>query len=62
MQKFAPDVDFQIYESAAELAEIGAGVGFQPRTWFVVRELGLEHELLKIAGNGERSSMSTSNS
>ena len=56
LQKFAPDVEFHIYESAAELAEIGAGVGFQPRTWFVIRELGLDQELQKIAGNGERPS------
>ncbi|KAH9894088.1 FAD/NAD-P-binding domain-containing protein [Cubamyces lactineus] len=54
LQKFAPDVNFQIYESAVELAEIGAGVGFQPRTWFVIRELELDQKLLKIAGNGER--------
>ncbi|KAI0329968.1 FAD/NAD-P-binding domain-containing protein [Cubamyces sp. BRFM 1775] len=57
LQKFAPDVEFHIYESAAELAEIGAGVGFQPRTWFVIRELGLDQELQKIAGNGERPNM-----
>ncbi|KAI0329969.1 FAD/NAD-P-binding domain-containing protein [Cubamyces sp. BRFM 1775] len=57
LQKFAPDVEFHIYESAAQLSEIGAGVNFQPRPWFVIRELGLDQELLKIAGNGERPNM-----
>ncbi|KAI0662874.1 FAD/NAD-P-binding domain-containing protein [Cubamyces menziesii] len=57
LQKFAPDVEFHIYESAAQLSEIGAGVNFQPRTWFIIRELGLDQELLQIAGNGERPNM-----
>ncbi|CDO74180.1 hypothetical protein BN946_scf185043.g232 [Trametes cinnabarina] len=57
LQKYAPDVDFQIYEAAAQLAEIGAGIGFQPRTWFVMRELGLESALLNISGNGQKSDL-----
>ncbi|KAI0676716.1 FAD/NAD-P-binding domain-containing protein [Trametes maxima] len=53
LQKYAPDVDFQLYEAAGELTTAGAGIGIQPRTWYVLRELGLEEALLKVAGNGE---------
>ncbi|KAI0643646.1 FAD/NAD-P-binding domain-containing protein [Trametes meyenii] len=54
LQKYAPDVDFQLYEAAGELTTAGAGISIQPRTWYVLRELGLEEALLKVAGNGER--------
>ncbi len=54
LEKYAPDVDYQIYEAAAELTTAGAGIGFQPRTLSVLRELGLEQAVLKIAGNGEK--------
>ncbi|KAH9853973.1 FAD/NAD-P-binding domain-containing protein [Lenzites betulinus] len=50
LEKYAPDVDYQIYEAAAELTTAGAGIGLQPRTLFVLRELGLEEALLKISG------------
>ncbi|PIL34307.1 hypothetical protein GSI_03082 [Ganoderma sinense ZZ0214-1] len=53
MQKHAPDtVEVDIYESAHELAEIGAGVAMWPRIWEIVRYLGLEDELLEISGAG----------
>ncbi|KAF8075333.1 hypothetical protein FPV67DRAFT_1728536 [Lyophyllum atratum] len=42
-----PDIDVEVYESAAELAEVGAGIGVFPRAWEVIRRLGLEEELLK---------------
>ena len=54
LQKFAPDVDFEIYEGATELAEIGAGIGIAPRTWAMVQALGIEDALLNIAGDGDR--------
>ncbi|KAM5532659.1 hypothetical protein V8D89_013703 [Ganoderma adspersum] len=54
LQRFAPDVDFEIYEGAAELAEIGAGIGLAPRTWAMVQALGIEDTLLKISGDGDR--------
>lgn len=38
-----------LYESAHEFAEIGAGVGIWPRGWAVVRELGIESDLKTIA-------------
>ncbi|KAI0676717.1 FAD/NAD-P-binding domain-containing protein [Trametes maxima] len=53
LQKHAPDVDFHLYEAASELTTAGAGIGIQPRTWFVLKELGLEQALLKFAGNGD---------
>ena len=56
LQRFAPDVDFEIYEGAAELAEIGAGIGLAPRTWAMVQALGIEDALLKISGDGGRPS------
>ncbi|TBU45377.1 FAD/NAD(P)-binding domain-containing protein [Dichomitus squalens] len=50
LKKYAPDVDYDIYESAAELTEVGAGVGMSPRIWTIMQELGLEDELLTITG------------
>ena len=53
MQKHAQDtVEVDIYESARELTEIGAGVAMWPRIWEIVRYLGLEDELLEISGAG----------
>ena len=53
MQKHAQDtVEVDIYESAHELTEIGAGVAMWPRIWEIVRYLGLEDELLEISGAG----------
>ncbi|KAI0772517.1 FAD/NAD-P-binding domain-containing protein [Trametes elegans] len=57
LERYAPDVDFTVYEAAAELSTVGAGVGMQPRTWFTLRELGLEDALLKIAGDGKQSKL-----
>ncbi len=50
LKKYASDVHFDIYESAAELSEVGAGIGMSPRIWTIVRELGLEDDLLTITG------------
>ncbi|KAI0637654.1 FAD/NAD-P-binding domain-containing protein [Trametes polyzona] len=58
LEKYAPDVDYQIYEAAAELTTAGAGIGIQHRTMFVLRELGLEPALLKISGNGQNERLS----
>lgn len=57
LQKLAPDVSFAVYEGAARLSEIGAGIGIQPRSWAVMQAFGLEEPLLKVAGDGKRSSM-----
>ena len=59
-KKYAPDVHFDIYESAAELTEVGAGIGMTPRIWSLIKELGLEEELLAIQGTQGRDGMSPS--
>lgn len=51
LQKDAPDVVVNIYESTAELVEVGAGIGFWPRMWEMLTYLGLEDDLLKISGS-----------
>ncbi|KAI0352748.1 FAD/NAD-P-binding domain-containing protein [Trametes cingulata] len=55
LEKYAPDVDFEIYEAAAELKQAGVGIGLLPRSMFVLKELGLEAAALAVAGNGEKS-------
>ena len=51
LKRFAPDVRFAIYEGAARLDAIGAGIGMQPRSWSIMRAIGLTDALLKIAGD-----------
>ncbi|KAI0764161.1 FAD/NAD-P-binding domain-containing protein [Trametes elegans] len=57
LEKNTPDVAVDIYESTAELSEIGAGIGFWPRMWEILAELGLEDELLEIAGTRDRTAL-----
>ncbi|TBU27684.1 FAD/NAD(P)-binding domain-containing protein [Dichomitus squalens] len=52
LQKFAPDVEFAIYDAVSELSEIGAGIGLAPRAWAIIQAIGLEEALLKVAGDG----------
>ncbi|KAI0722030.1 FAD/NAD(P)-binding domain-containing protein [Cerioporus squamosus] len=54
LERYAPDVEFEIYEAASELSEIGAGIALQARPWTMMQATGLDKELLKIAGDGER--------
>ncbi|KAM5540130.1 hypothetical protein V8D89_006270 [Ganoderma adspersum] len=54
LKKYAPGVDFDIYESASELTEVGAGIGMTPRIWWIMKDLGLEDELLTITGTKDR--------
>ncbi|KAF8624142.1 hypothetical protein AX17_007205 [Amanita inopinata Kibby_2008] len=42
-----PDIEIEVFEGAAQLAEIGAGIGFFPRPWKILQKLGLEKELLQ---------------
>ncbi|KDQ26320.1 hypothetical protein PLEOSDRAFT_1077335 [Pleurotus ostreatus PC15] len=44
-----PDMETTVYESSANLTEVGAGIGLWPRPWKVIRQLGLEQDLLKVA-------------
>ncbi|KAI0643647.1 FAD/NAD-P-binding domain-containing protein [Trametes meyenii] len=57
LRKYAPDIDFHLYEATGELATAGAGIAAQPRTWFVLKDLGLEDALLRVAGNGDTPSL-----
>ncbi|KAG5638592.1 hypothetical protein H0H81_011678 [Sphagnurus paluster] len=42
-----PDIDVEVYECAAELAEVGAGICVYPRPWEILRRLGVTDDLLK---------------
>ncbi|KAH9951129.1 salicylate hydroxylase [Amylocystis lapponica] len=44
-----PDIHVDIYEAASQFAEIGAGIGMWPRTWKIMKNLGLDRELAKVA-------------
>ncbi len=57
LKKYAPDVRFDIYESASELSEVGAGIAMTTRIWSIIKELGLEDDLLTIQGTQERDGM-----
>ncbi|KAH9939779.1 FAD/NAD-P-binding domain-containing protein [Epithele typhae] len=50
LQREAPDLQVDIYESASELTELGVGIGLWPRSWEIIRELSLEDELRRISG------------
>ena len=50
LQRSSQDVDFTIYESAAELSEVGAGLGMFPRILEVFKYLGLYEELVTLTG------------
>ncbi|KAI1789077.1 hypothetical protein LXA43DRAFT_594825 [Ganoderma leucocontextum] len=50
LKKYAPDLDFDIYESATELTELGAGISMSPRTWSIIKMLGLGDELITTTG------------
>ncbi len=50
LKKYASDVRFDIYESATELTALGAGISMLPRTWSIMKELGLEDKTLAITG------------
>jgi len=34
-----------LYEAAVKLGEVGAGIGFSPQTWDVLKEFGLAEDL-----------------
>ncbi|KAJ3801024.1 hypothetical protein GGU11DRAFT_741946 [Lentinula aff. detonsa] len=43
------DIDVDVYESASSFSEVGVGIGIWPRVWQILKELGLEDALLKVA-------------
>ena len=62
LKKYAPDVHFDIYESASELTEVGAGIGMTHRIWSIMEELGIQDELVAITGTHDRNGVSFSTS
>ncbi|KAH9939767.1 FAD/NAD-P-binding domain-containing protein, partial [Epithele typhae] len=51
IQKDCPDVEVTIYESHAELTEVGAGIGVWPRVWEILKYVGLEDTLRQATGS-----------
>lgn len=43
--KTGAPVDIDIYDSEQDLNQIGAGIGFWPRAWEIMKILGLEESL-----------------
>ena len=50
LQKYSPATQIDIYESTDDLTDVGVGIGMFPRVWEIVRFLGLEDDLLEVAG------------
>ncbi|KAI5114866.1 hypothetical protein M0805_009927, partial [Coniferiporia weirii] len=48
LSRVRKDIQIDLYESATEFTEIGAGVGMWRRPWKVMKSLGLEEELRKL--------------
>ena len=46
-------VEVRVYEAAAELREIGAGVALHPNAMRVLRSIGVEDDVRKVAGRSE---------
>ena len=46
-------VEVRVYEAAAELREIGAGVALHPNAMRVLRAIGVEDGVRKVAGRSE---------
>ncbi|KAJ4470426.1 hypothetical protein J3R30DRAFT_1218896 [Lentinula aciculospora] len=40
-----PNVEIDLYEQAAQITEIGAGIVIWPRTWDILKSMGLEKDL-----------------
>jgi salicylate hydroxylase len=46
-----PDIDVDIYEAGPSFTQNGPGCGVWLRTWNILRKLGLDVDLAKIAGS-----------
>ncbi|KAF9007509.1 salicylate hydroxylase [Cyathus striatus] len=46
-------IDVDIYEAAAQITQVGAGISVWPRTWEILRTVGLENTLIKYLGTTE---------
>ncbi|KAH9910665.1 uncharacterized protein BXZ73DRAFT_108668 [Epithele typhae] len=51
----ASPIEIDIYESGPEITTVGAGISVWPRTWAIMRRLGLHDELMQeaVKGRGE---------
>ena len=47
--KFGANVDIDLYEALPQFTEIGAGISVWKRTWFIIKALGLDETLGKLA-------------
>ena len=47
-------IEAAVYEAAAELMEIGAGVALHPNAMKVLRAIGLEDDVRAVAGQAQR--------
>ena len=46
------DVEINLYEQAAQITEIGAGITVWPRTWELLKSLGLGEDLIALQKDG----------
>ncbi|KAF5383335.1 hypothetical protein D9757_008410 [Collybiopsis confluens] len=50
--KHCSSIEIDLYEQATHITEIGAGITVWPRTWEVLKSLGLEQDLLALLPEG----------
>ncbi|KIM41421.1 hypothetical protein M413DRAFT_445432 [Hebeloma cylindrosporum] len=41
-------LDIKLYEASSSISEIGAGINFWPRTWAILKTIGLEELLIRL--------------
>lgn len=58
LQREAQDLQIDIYESTSQLTELGVGIGMWPRSWEIMRHLGLQDELRQVSGTNDGGGMS----
>ncbi|THH03321.1 hypothetical protein EW145_g6353 [Phellinidium pouzarii] len=49
LNKYCNDIHIDLYESASQFTEIGAGISVWMRTWFIMQSLGLDASLGEMA-------------
>ena len=47
-------IEVDIYEATPELTQMGAGIGFWPRTWKILEKLGLDTSLVEHLSPGQQ--------
>lgn len=45
------DIKLDVYEAATQFTEIGAGIGFWPRPWNILKKLGCTDDLERLLEN-----------